>query len=172
MNIAEIDQSGKIEDTSHDTIIAISNHIKSTITLKKTHKRIIQNIFRQLKKPKLFIPITFSALLSLLIKNSKSNQKIIIDREYTGYESLIIKLTKNNLEKLKCKNNNIEFQNIGKNSPAHDLASKVSHHKKISNKIVTFEEICLLLFSEDQTKKNREVLKPGLKPVGRHFTRS
>lgn len=43
--IYKIDQSGRIEYTSHDTVIAFSNGIKKAILVKAKEKRIlIQNI--------------------------------------------------------------------------------------------------------------------------------
>ena len=38
---------------------------------------------------KLFIPLTFAVLIALLINRVKPTHKVIVDREYTGYEKFI-----------------------------------------------------------------------------------
>lgn len=62
----QIDQSGKIEQTSKVTVIALSNSKQASIILKAKDKRDLQGIFRQAGKPKVFTIQVFSALTYLL----------------------------------------------------------------------------------------------------------
>lgn len=48
----EIDQSGKIEDTSKDTVLALSNGTQFSIKISRNIKRELQNIFRKNKEPR------------------------------------------------------------------------------------------------------------------------
>ncbi len=41
----EVDQSGKIEQTSYDTVLALTNGVSYTILLKKKDKRALEKIF-------------------------------------------------------------------------------------------------------------------------------
>jgi len=45
--VYEIDQSGKIEDTSKDTVLCISNGYYLSVKLKAKTKRQLQKIFRK-----------------------------------------------------------------------------------------------------------------------------
>ena len=67
--IIEIDQSGKIENTSKNTVIAFSNEIFGSILVKAKDKREIQKIFRKIGKPRIFVYRLFAILIFLLIKN-------------------------------------------------------------------------------------------------------
>ena len=89
MNI-EIDQSGKVENTSKNTIIAFSNDIFGSIFITAKDKREIQKIFRKIGKSRIFVYRLFSILIFLLIKDHlKRIDQIIIDEEYPGKENLI-----------------------------------------------------------------------------------
>jgi len=86
---AEIDQSGKIEQTNLDTIIALSNNIHYSLILPKRVKRTLQSLFRDKARPRMFIYQTFSALIAILLINTKPKSKICIDTEYQGHDDII-----------------------------------------------------------------------------------
>lgn len=78
----EIDQSGKIEDTSKDTVIAFSDDSFGGIIIKARDKREIQKIFRKIGKRKIFIYRLFAILIFLLIKKHlKKISQMIVDFE-------------------------------------------------------------------------------------------
>jgi len=117
----EIDQSGKIEKTSKHTYLALSNSEHFVLKISSTEKKKIQNYFRNIGKPRIFIYATFASLLAILFKNikHKSNQ-IIIDIEYPGKNQLIKDLIKNINSNFPI--DDIHFHLIGKKSRAHFLA--------------------------------------------------
>jgi len=125
--IVEIDQSGKIEQTNLDTIIALSNSIHYSVILSKKVKRTLQSLFRNNARPRMFIYQTFSALIAILLTKAKPKTKIIIDVEYQGHEDMIRNQI---LEYTKTLRKNgryiIEFGYVGKTSPAHILAAQVA----------------------------------------------
>jgi len=136
----QIDQSGKIEDTSKDTILALSNDITFSLLIPRHVKRRIQKIFRDQGKPRVFVLIVFSAGLSLLLQKSNPKKRVIIDREYYGNEGVIKKYLK---EMLSATKNTppVSFQRIGKTSPAHFLAKITAQRKKKPNSKATLEDL-------------------------------
>lgn len=124
----QIDQSGKIEQTEKNTVIAFSNGKNGSIKLKAKDKRYLQNIYRQAGKPRSYILQVFSALLYLLFEKFKIEKiGIIIDKEYPGSDNLIrsylIQLV-DKKGKIKLSSEDIRFGSIGKGSNAHGIASK------------------------------------------------
>ena len=120
----EIDQSGKIENTNRKTIIAFSNGKKGALVISAKDKKAVQKYFRVIGKPRLFVHVTFVALVYLLIKDYiKDHDQIIIDREYPGYDKLIIQLLKSLLKSgTNTERVSVSVTQIGRKSSAHDLA--------------------------------------------------
>jgi len=131
----EIDQSGKIENTNRPTVVGFSNKESGIILITPKDKKAIQKYFRGIGKPKLFIYITFVALVFCLLKNHiKNRDQIIIDREYPGYEKLIAKKFRELVQKkLKTEDFTVTISQIGKKSRAHDLAWKQFHSRSHEN---------------------------------------
>jgi hypothetical protein len=133
----EIDQSGKIENTSKPTVIGFSNKNNKTIIIFATEKQRLQRYFRKVGKPNLFVYQTFSILIYLLLRNQKQIEQIVIDKEYVGQEPLI----KSYLLTLLRKNGRhfdkrrISFRQVGKKSAVHRLALAAYKKKKADKKI-------------------------------------
>ncbi|PIU03363.1 hypothetical protein COT44_04045 [Candidatus Shapirobacteria bacterium CG08_land_8_20_14_0_20_39_18] len=134
----EIDQSGKIEQTSIDTVIAITNSNQYALIFNKTNKR----------------RLVFSILIALIIKKAGIKHKVIIDNEYLGHEKFIAERINKTLEDLKINNlPSIQFGHIGKTSKAHNLARKVGNRKIKADMNIRLEEIgALLLKSKNRLK--------------------
>ena len=143
MNI-EIDQSGKIENTNRNTIIAFSNDISSSILITGKDKREIQRIFREAKKPRIFVYRLFATLIFILIKKHiRRINQVTIDLEYPGKSYLIKNYLYQEIRKIKPNfpAENIVFKRIGKKSKAHYVAYGIAIGKKLPNKIVSIKEI-------------------------------
>ena len=83
----EIDQSGRVEETNRDTILAFANDNEFTVIITARTKRRLQEIFRQIGKPTVFMIYIFAISVYLLIKPKlNSITDIIIDIEYAGWE--------------------------------------------------------------------------------------
>lgn len=140
----EIDQSGKIEDTNKNTIIAFSNKIFRSILIKAKDKREIQDMFRKIGKPRMYIYRTFTELIYLLIRNDLNKIKeIVIDKEYPEKEALIKNLL---LQRIKGKKSdflaeNISFTGIGKKSKAHLLGYLVYKNRRKADLEIVSKEI-------------------------------
>ena len=139
-----IDQSWKIEDTSKHTVIASSNSKSFSVLIPANDKKKLQELFRDAKKPRIFVYKTFSILVFCLIKNHlKDLDSIEIDKEYPEREDLIkdfllqmIWNKQSNFDK-----NKIRFVNVTKRSKSHKLAYSVFRKKKKPNKVVSYKDV-------------------------------
>lgn len=122
-----IDQSGRLEFTKVDTVIAYSNSYLETksILIEAKEKRKLQSYFRKNGNDKVYIYKTFAILIYILLENKfKYISSLNIDMEYEGREILI----KNFLLDLIFKNNKkidskqINFVHVGKKHKCHDKA--------------------------------------------------
>lgn len=124
MNI-EIDQSGRVEYTSHKTVIADSCF--NSVYISAKDKRTLQMIYRELGFPREFTLIVFTALLAVIIsKTYQANNNYIIDEEYLGLNKKITDLLLLFLTRLDIRLNvgQISFKQVGKKSQAHINAYK------------------------------------------------
>lgn len=133
-----MDQSGKIDQTSLDTVIALTNGIKYTLLFKKRDKRVVEKEFRKRKLQKIFMVIIFANLVAFVIKNSKSKKSVLIDTEYTGHNKFIEKIIQ---ERLGNKCPKIKFGFVGKESKSDELAKKVARKKIKPDYIITASEV-------------------------------
>lgn len=135
----EIDQSGKIENTNKDTIVAFSNRVFGSILIEAKDKREIQEIFRRIGKSRVFIYKLFAILIFLLIKNHlKKIEEIVIDEEYPGKSVLIKDFLLREIRKVypKFSKENIFFKPIGKKSKAHNIAYNTFKKRRKADIIV------------------------------------
>jgi hypothetical protein len=140
----QIDQSGKIEDTAKHTVIAYSNDSVAAVLLSAREKRKLQEMFRLIGKPKLYIYAGFSVLTYILIepKLKLGDRAIfIIDKEYPGHDKTIQRL----IQFFANRNIEIRWQLLGKSSKAHDIAFKVYKKKLKIGKIIRAETIWRLI---------------------------
>lgn len=143
-----IDQSGKIENTEKDTVLALSNDIKYTVLLPAKTKRTLQSILRKENRPGMFVYLVFSSLLFILLKSVYPKSKVIVDREYPGKESLIKVLIGRIIQGSKNKGKlDFEFGSAGKSSNVHGLAHKTFKGKSKPDKTIKLEEIIKLVYS-------------------------
>lgn len=166
-----IDQSGKIEQTNIDTVLAIVNGKKYSLVLKKNYKRILEKLFKETCRIKLFPYDVFAALIALLVKKAIIKNKIIIDNEYIGHEKFIYGKILYYLNLLKINGcPSIEFGHVGKLSKAHDMARKVGNKKIKPDDCVKIEEILSLILETKKSVNDR--LTQDCLPGGRRSNRS
>lgn len=87
-----IDQSGRLEFTKVDTVIAFSakGHLSKSILIKAKEKRKLQEYFRKICKENIFIYKSFAVLIFLLIRTDLPKiNSINIDLEYQGKNNII-----------------------------------------------------------------------------------
>ncbi|MEK7526178.1 MAG: hypothetical protein AAB546_01720 [Patescibacteria group bacterium] len=137
----QIDQSGKIENTSKDTIVAYSNGEQYSVLVSKKIKRQVQELFRLIGMPRLYVYILFSCSVYMLIKKFKIQHNFTIDIEYPGKEKLLKNLLTCFLESNKKPNHNIRFARIGNHPKVHYAAYNVYTKKEKPNVKITLWEL-------------------------------
>lgn len=144
----EVDQSWRV-DQAPGTIVAAANKsgYSYAVSINANEKRKLQKYFRSLGKPRIFVYFTFCALVYFSIHNvSRKISHLVIDTEYQGNESLIkdylLRIAR--INGVEIDKNNILFVSIGKDSPAHNLAYKVSKNREKPKREVRASEIIKL----------------------------
>jgi hypothetical protein len=148
--IIEIDQSGKIEDTSKHTIVALADKkgFSRSVRISATEKRKLQKFFRNIGHPILYTYKVFAVLIFIIIKDYISKiDRIIIDPEYPGHEQAIRDLLFGLIKTVdkKFERNRIVFKQIGKRSPAHLKAYTTYRRKQKPNLIVTRKDVLKII---------------------------
>jgi len=142
----DIDMSGRIEETNLPTVLALANGISYTIRISARDKRILLAALKKLRPKRsatLHHVLVFSTLVFYLLREHASAlHQVTIDLEYSGYEASIKEHILNLCQRyrltLRCE---IVSQQVGKKSPAHDLAIKVYRGKRNADRVVTAEEL-------------------------------
>lgn len=140
----EIDQSGKVEYTDKDTVLAFSNGKFRSIKIRAKEKRKVQLVFKKLKRPEMFVYKMFAVLVFLLVRETLNEiQTIVIDTEYTGKDDLIKTFLKRILIKSKrdFDVSNIYFKRLGRKVSCHKIAIEVYRKRRKPEMIVGFEQI-------------------------------
>lgn len=155
MRRLSVDHSGKVEDTSSDTILAFhASDIQYSIRIPKDIKQRIFNDCKKKFRKKIILRIFSHGLYLLLRKRVNRFTIIEIDNEYPGHSRdikayLTIRL---GLDK-----NQVYFTEIGKENGAHKIAYKTYSGKLKPNEIVT--ERILNLNSMFNKKTIQKLLK-------------
>lgn len=137
----EIDQSGKVEEITKNTVLCVSNGKWKVVVIRTKDKRKLKDYFNRWNMPRNYIYFVFCAGIAELLKLISKNEIVIIDEEYTGKESIIKNIL---IEMLGDKLPQIRFGRIGKKSMAHHRAHGVATQKirRSSNVImISSEEI-------------------------------
>ena len=137
----QIDQSGKIEQTSKNTVLCLANNRRFALLMKAKTKRQLQEVFRRNGQIRNFVLFTFCACLSLLLKKSNFRlDNVTIDQEYFGRESVIKEILLEILRKEK-RLTRVDFAQIGRRVNAHKFAYLVFIRKLKPNTVINFVEI-------------------------------
>jgi hypothetical protein len=145
----EIDQSVKIDEIAHDTVLAFSDGVRRAIVIPAAVKReAMAYLWERGKSRKVAGLIVFTAGLFLLLRDvANSITLAIIDREYTGCDALITNRLLQFLwaEGLRVSPDTLAFGYVGKKSKAHNLAVEVHRGKSVPDHRVTLRELLEIL---------------------------
>lgn len=145
----QVDQSGKIEDTAKDTIIAYANTTQYAVKLPRRLKRKIQEIFRLHGFTSLFVYYLFSVGVFYLLSNLEKTSEVVIDLEYPGKDQIMNAWISEFLEKNGIPAHHITFARIGSRPRAHYAAKDVFDRKKLSDRVLNLEDIIQALKKTD-----------------------
>lgn len=145
----EVDQSGKIEQTAVNTVLAFSDGEQRTVLIPAQVKRQALTYLRGREKSrKSSVLLVFSAALFLLLKDiAEQMALVIIDREYEGHEATIRGRLLQSLREagLQVHADAIAFGSVGKKSEAHYLAWRVNKGEISPDHQVTLSELLEVL---------------------------
>ena len=143
----KIDQSGRIEYTSHDSVIAFSNSKKKAVIIKARDKRELQKRFREAGKSNVFVFRLFALLIFFLLKDEQFGE-IVIDIEYPGRGDLIKNYLLHDFKRIgrEVKAENIRFQPVGKSCEAHWHGYYVFKGKRKAEIKITVKEVLKEIF--------------------------
>jgi len=145
---AEIDQSGKFDQTDKPTVLALANDIEFSVRVSAVEKRKCFQILRSQRSDKnrrttLYV-LLFATLVYLLLREHVHRlDSIVIDTEFSGHEGTIKTHLHNlfNRQGVLVPSTAISFRQIGKSSPAHDLAIRVFRGKQLPDREIDAREM-------------------------------
>ena len=144
----EVDQSGKIEQTSHDTVVAFSDDEEFAVLIPAKVKRELIAALRARRRLRRPYPFIFAAAVYELVKDHLDRlEQIVIDIEYQDRESAI----KGKLLALIRRRNpgypkdRISFARIGKKSAAHEKALATYRGETAPGRVLTTDALMQLL---------------------------
>lgn len=144
--IIEIDQSGKIENTSKLTVVAYANGKSRSILISAVEKRKLVKIMRVHDYPRqIFVLKIFAGMIFLLLKNEQCHE-VVIDKEYTGHDGIIKDILRSLFVKTESEMPDIKFMRIGKKSDAHKTALAVYRGKRKPDIIVRADNILRIFY--------------------------
>jgi len=145
MHYIEVNQSGKIEQTSYDTALAFSNGIQSAILIPATVKREVLHELRvRGVHPEMIHIRMFAAGVFLLLESYLEGlENIVIDVEYEGREGEIKGLLLRHILEMRpdFQTDAITFRQISKKSPAHKLAIATHRGDRKAEKVIAAWEL-------------------------------
>jgi len=150
MAIITIDQSGKVEKTNEDTIIAAANGRPFIVLLPSKIKREIAQAIKRgaLRRYKRYPMLRiFTACVYLSLEKLKAGDSVIIDYEYSGHDDFIRNRLLAHIRERYSQfgGDQIAFVRIGKDSFAHELAIETFRRNRKPNKEITINELLGLL---------------------------
>lgn len=153
----EIDISGRVEDTSTDTVIVLANGVNKSLLISKKVKR---NCLNKLRKcgfigDTIYLRIYVIALFCLIKPVISKLGLVVLDEDFRGKEKGIKEQLINLFKKynIKFKEVSFMFKFIGKQSPAHRLAISSLRKRIECDSLLTEEEI----ISEFNLKKRKRL---------------
>jgi hypothetical protein len=144
-HVVVIDQSGRVEETHRDTVLAFANGFSYSILIPSTVKqRCIQRLrirYNRLQEP--YLKMFIAGLVILLKKFTHKLSTIIIDNEFDGKQGIIKGVLLNHLRELEpdFPKDSIIFTSIGKSSVAHHKAYDTFVKRIKPNYIVSEAEL-------------------------------
>jgi len=144
MSNVEIDQSGRME-MSGETTVAASNGFTVTVRVTaRVKQEVRQALLEHGAKPKMVMVRMFVGAILLAIRDHLEEINLLtIDEEYTGYEATIKSLLLDRIRALGCEfpRESIMITRVGKKSPAHRAAIRVTRRQAKADKTPSAEEL-------------------------------
>ena len=143
-NHVEVDQSGRME-MSGETIVAVANGFSVTVRITAEVKGVVRETLRRRGvKARMIMIRMFVGAIVLAVQDHLSESNILtIDEEYIGYETEVRSLLLDRLRSMghELDKDMIVIERIGKKSPAHYAAIRVTRRQAQADKTPTAAEL-------------------------------
>jgi hypothetical protein len=140
----EVDQSGRME-MSGDTTVAVSNDFTATVRVTAKVKQEVREALRDrgVKPRMVMIWMFVGAILLAAREHLGTISRITIDDEYIGYEAEIRSLLLDRIRSLghEVERDDVAINRIGKQSPAHRAAIRVTRRQARANSTPSAKEL-------------------------------
>lgn len=140
----EVDQSGRME-MSGDTTVAASNSFTVTVRVTaRVKQQVKQALLERGGKPKMVMIRIFVGAIWLAIRDHLAEIHLLaVDAEYASYEAVIRSLL---LDRIRAQGfeffkESIVIVQVGKKSPAHSAAIRVTRRQAKADKIPSVGEL-------------------------------
>ena len=140
----EVDQSGKVEQTESDTVVAFSNGIQSALLVPAAVKRACQKELRERGVAGNMVSLRlFAAALLVLVEGWTAQiDALRLDTEYEGKDGEIKGLLAGHLRGVGgLAAEGIAFVYVGKHSPAHSLAWQVRRGTRRPDRVADLADL-------------------------------
>ena len=149
----EIDQSGRVEDLTMNTVVAFANDHEASVFISAGTKREVVRFLKTKISPTDYAPVFFSILIFFLIKDEKFSS-VFIDEEYTGKDEFISEKVRKLCKFFKKPCPQIVFGRIGKHSQAHAIAIR-THRSRGKGAIKVSLKNVMVFFLKKTAGTNR-----------------
>lgn len=143
MSNVEVDQSGRME-MSGETTVAVSNDFTVTVRVTAKVKREVREalLARGVKPRMVMLRMFVGAVLLAICEHLDEISVLRIDEEYTGYEAVIKSLLLDRMQSLgKSTGCDIVITRLGKSSPAHRAAIRVTRRQATADYVPSAEKL-------------------------------
>ncbi len=145
MHGIEIDQSGRTDQLTVDTVLAFSDAIQAAILIPKAVKRECYQPLKEagVRKDLISVKLFVAGLILLLTPYIRDLELITIDLEYPGWENEIKEHLLRYLREIRpeLSNRQIVFGPIGKRSRAHKIALATYRGERRPDRRIQAEEL-------------------------------
>ncbi len=140
----EVDQSGRME-MAGETTVAVSNDLTVTVRITARVKREVKEaLLERGVKPKMVMIRMFVGAILLAVREHLGEfSTLTIDEEYIGYEAVIRSLLLDRIRALgfEFAGDRVVITRIGKSSPAHRAAIRVTRGQTAADKTPSVKEL-------------------------------
>jgi len=146
MHDVDVDQSGRTDRLTMDTVLAFSDRIRSSILISKAVKRECYDRLKAwgVRKGRIGIKLFIAGLVLLLQDHIAALETITIDQEYVGGAQGDIKselVQRLRQRRPDLRSDQVVLRSIGKKSRAHQLALETYRGKRQPDRRVGVEEV-------------------------------
>jgi len=133
MEVFFVDQSGKVEQTNRDTVVAATDGKSVAVVIRSRDKQRLFARAKQSRRKNLYLRVFAYAIFRAVETLLHEDARIVIDAEYPGKETEVRSMVRDFLAAKhgQFDPRRISFDRVGKHSKAHLLSANASEGGKV-----------------------------------------